>query len=442
MPLYGLHAVKMSARSKKLVDLALAIGTTSDTSSSDEDSVDSDADPVFDPVAHAQSSDSEESSDEEDRDPVAGYVVDSNEEGESSEDAWLPVATSPDLLFPTLCPNDEIATIPLNTRTPLDFYKLFVSDEIIEIMVIETNRYANEQKEKSNVKTKSRLNEWLPTSHEEMHRFFAILLTMGLVSVPKINLYWSKNPIYHNEFISSTMARDRFLLLLKCWHFADNSLDRGTDRLFKLRPLVDHILENFKIRLTPSKSLVIDESMIPWRGRLLFRQYIKNKTHKYGVKLYKLCTVSGYVINFIIYTGKGSTAPGKSHAESIVDSLLENKYGQGHNLYCDNFYTSCKLAEKLINEKTRLCGTVRKNSKGLPREVINEKLRKGQITGKQKGPIKCIKWADKRPVLMVTSFEDHDATVQETGKIKNGQAVMKPKCVMDYNSAKKGVDYR
>ena len=44
--------------------------------------------------------------------------------------------------------------------------------------------------------------------------------------------------------------------------------------------------------------------MIPWRGRLSFCQYIPGKVHKYGVKLYKLCTVKGYTWNLKVYCGK------------------------------------------------------------------------------------------------------------------------------------------
>ncbi|CAH1973228.1 unnamed protein product [Acanthoscelides obtectus] len=70
--------------------------------------------------------------------------------------------------------------------------------------------------------------------------------------------------------------------------------------------------------------LVIDESMVPFRGRLSFRQYVPNKTHRYGVKLYKLCTSSGYTYNLKVYTGKGDTQPELGHAQSIVLKLLED----------------------------------------------------------------------------------------------------------------------
>ena len=42
-----------------------------------------------------------------------------------------------------------------------------------------------------------------------------------------------------------------------------------------------------------------------WRGRLVFRQYKKNKCHKYGIKFYKLCTYDGLVLTAEAYGGQG-----------------------------------------------------------------------------------------------------------------------------------------
>jgi hypothetical protein len=158
---------------------------------------------------------------------------------------------------------------------------------------------------------------WKPTNREEMQTFFAILLAMGFVKVPHINDYWSRNKLYKNEFISSLMCRDRFLLLLKYWHFSDNS-NSENDKLYKIRDVYNMLLIQFKQILKPGKVLVIDETMVPWRGRLHFRQYIKNKSHKYGVKLYKACTPEGYTFNIIIYTDKGDSGRELNHSQNVL----------------------------------------------------------------------------------------------------------------------------
>jgi len=40
---------------------------------------------------------------------------------------------------------------------------------------------------------------------------------------------------------------------------------------------------------------------------LNFRQYTKGKSHKYGIKLFKLCDPDGYTYNVLVYSGKQET---------------------------------------------------------------------------------------------------------------------------------------
>lgn len=44
--------------------------------------------------------------------------------------------------------------------------------------------------------------------------------------------------------------------------------------------------------------------MIPFRGRIVFKQYIKGKRHTFGIKLFKLCVQDGIIYNFKVYSGK------------------------------------------------------------------------------------------------------------------------------------------
>ena len=265
---------------------------------------------------------------------------------------------------------------------------------------------------------------------------------MGLTVVPSINLYWSKDPMFNNKFISSVMTRDRFLLLLKFIHFENNEHANTENRLYKIDRLINLLLERYKNALQPGRILVIDESMIPFRGRLKFKQYIPNKTHKYGVKLYKLCTSNGYTYNLKVYTGKGDTNQTLGHSQTIVLKLLEVvDEKEGRILYADNFYSSVGLARKLYDMKMLYCGTLRINRKGVPKDFA-KKVKKGDVFGLENNGIKVIKWVDKRPVLMITTDPTHDNTLISIGRLnRNSEEICKPKCVIDYNKAKKGVDY-
>jgi hypothetical protein len=58
---------------------------------------------------------------------------------------------------------------------------------------------------------------------------------------------------------------------------------------------------------------------------------------------------------------------------SEVVFLCKNILTKGHTICTDNWYTSVELAEKLLENDTYLIGTLRKNRKGNPIEVVSRK---------------------------------------------------------------------
>lgn len=365
------------------------------------------------------------------------------------KDVWIPLSTSRNV---NIIEHAIHCTINIEIReslTPLDVFSLFITDDILDKIVVETNRYAQQENLQFR-RPKSRRNTWVPTNRDEIKLFFCIVISIGLVRLPHLNLYWSKKSLYHNQFISSIMPRDRFLLILRFLHFNDNEglLESG-DKLYRIRPILDRLNERFRTVMTPGRDLVIDESMVPWRGRLGMRQYIKNKRHKYGVKLYKICTVSGYTYNVRVYCGKEDTTDSKGHSHKVVMKLSEGLIDEGRTIYADNFYSGIPLVKELLDRKTLYCGTLRSNRKGLPKEITAKKMKKGEICGlENQCGIKIIQWKDKRTVLILTSKPEHSINLCNTGKKtrpnkkgESGKDILKPKAVLDYNDAKKGVDY-
>ena len=266
---------------------------------------------------------------------------------------------------------------------------------------------------------------------------------MGLVRKPILELYWSKKEIYDTPFIYKNITRDRYSLLLRFLHFNDNEfIDENSSRLYRLQPLLEKLTENFRSTYTPGSSVVIDESLIPFRGRLSFRQYIPGKTHKYGVKLYKICSPNAYTWDLKVYIGNMERTGHFTHSESIVLQLCRPFLGQGVTVFADNFYSSVPLAEKLLKEHTLYCGTFRKNRKHVPKSLQNAKLKKGEIVSKQNANgVKVFNWKDKRNVLTISTIPEHSGELVSSGKkSRTNQHILKPKSVLDYNGAKKGVD--
>ena len=94
------------------------------------------------------------------------------------------------------------------------------------------------------------------------------------------------------------MSHNSFQLLLSCLHFSNNEESLPSNRLAKIATVLDLMNENFQSLYKPGEEVVIDETLILWRGRLVFRQYFPNKAHKYGIKLFKLCSIEGYTTIF------------------------------------------------------------------------------------------------------------------------------------------------
>lgn len=280
-----------------------------------------------------------------------------------------------------------------------------------------------------------------------MRKFIGLVGWMGLVKLLCLQDYWSTNDLYDIPLARNAMSRNRFELLLKMWHFSDNTL-AGTSRIHKIEEIMNKFILRFKKAYTPGEQMCIDESQIPWRGRLSFRQYNPRKRHRYGIKLYKLCANKGYTWQFSVYIGQ-DISPDWSASENVIYKLVGGLLdggstaapggllGEGRTLITDNWYTSVPLAIGLLDHRTHLVGTVRLDRKYLP-PAASVSLKKGEIISKETEEGLCfIKWKDKRDVTLLSTVHSNE-TVDVT--TKRGTVKTKPKDVVLYNTGKFAID--
>lgn len=326
-------------------------------------------------------------------------------------------------------------------NNPVDFYKLFILDSL-PLIVRETNRYA-EQKiisgiANETIQQNSLLTYWKDTDDSEILAFMGMLIWMGLDKKPTLKDYFSKKILYKSDIGKYTgMSRMRFEMLLSNLHFVDNDIQDPTNRLNKIDPLSNELISKFQLAYTPEQDVCIDESMIPFRGRLIFRQYLPGKRHQYGIKIFKLCGKGGYTYNFKIYSGKERSSNEQPVAIRVVLQLMEPLLDSGRLLCTDNFYTSVTLAHELLERKTHLIGTLRKNRKFNPKVVTKARLQKGAVIARESNTNVIIgKWKDKRDVLFLTTESVPEMTNVQT---KRGR-VQKPSTIAKYNSIKSFID--
>lgn len=358
---------------------------------------------------------------------------------ESNSDGWGPVVGNfATFSLPVNLGIPENIAREVRQKNELAFYKLFLSDEVINMMVLQTDLYANQQiilgVTNESITKNSRLNAWVDTNANEIHMFIALVMWMGLDRKPSLKDYWRKNPLYVNN-ISKHMSRNRFELLLRMFYLANNEECPPNDCLHKIQSLIDILNSKFQRAMIPEENICIDETMIPFRGKLSFRQYLKGKRHKFGMKLFKICLAHGFTYRVKIYCGKEHVV-GQPVAERIVLEMINPLLDNGRTLFVDNWYTSVDLAEKLQMRSTHLVGTLRKNRKKLPKSVINAKLKKGDIVARQNNKIVVMKWFDKRDVLILST--NHTDDMQDVYHREGPRR--KPSAILDYNNAKSFVD--
>ena len=182
-----------------------------------------------------------------------------------------------------------------------EYFIKFFDIDIINLIVEETNRYYNFCNRENNVIPRPR---WMNTTADEMYVFLALVLLMPQVQKSTISEYWSKNPMITTDFFTKYMTRDRFILILRYLHFTNNDNSPEDDGLWKIRNVYENLNEKFSTFFSPFQKLCIDESLVLYKGRLRFKQYIPSKRHRFGLKLFVLCDCeTGIILNVLIYTG-------------------------------------------------------------------------------------------------------------------------------------------
>lgn len=322
--------------------------------------------------------------------------------------------------------------VPDNVTTPISFFLCLLPETFLEFIVEQSNRYCNQLQK-----------PFQPITKEEIKQFIGINIMMGIKHLPSYRDYWSSNPQLRDSYISSIMPVKRFSFLLATFHLNDNSLEpkKGEpdyDKLYKLRPFLNILSENYKKFYNPSKEQSIDESMIKYKGRSTIKQYIPMKPIKRGYKVWVRADKFGFVCDFQIYTGKINGNKEKSLGERVVIDLSRELVNSYYHIYFDNYFTSVNLMMTLKKNGILACGCVRSHRLGLPKNRKKDKEMKRSESDwrtSYKG-VRWLIWIDKRPVQFLSNFQDPSIITKVNRRQVDGSIISIdcPQIVKDYNA--------
>lgn len=327
-----------------------------------------------------------------------------------------------------------------NAKTAIECWSLFFTDEMLNIIVENTNRYISEL-----AQGYARERRGKPTDVCEIKAFLGLLYLAGTLKSGRLNTkeLWQRNELGIERFWL-VMSHDRFHFLLRCLRFDDLTTReerKQFDKLAPIRRLFDLFVENCKKTYTVGANTTIDEKLEAFRGRCSFKQYIPSKPNRYGIKIFALVdSATSYASNLEVYVGKQPEGPYEqlNNPQNIVLRLIEPISGTNRNLTCDNWFTSIDLVKKLFHDhKITYVGTIKKNKRELPPEFSNTRARHefSSIFGFQKDMTIVSYIPKKYKTVNLISSLHHDDTIDPSTAEK-----LKPEIITFYNHTKGGVD--
>ena len=86
------------------------------------------------------------------------------------------------------------------------------------------------------------------------------------------------------------MSYNKFINFHKFFHTANNDdISNLDDSIYKIRQILVHFTMLWRTYYEIKSHLAIDEAMIKFDGRLAFKQYMKQKPIKWGIKMFLIC---------------------------------------------------------------------------------------------------------------------------------------------------------
>ena len=236
-----------------------------------------------------------------------------------------------------------------------------------------------------------------------------MILNMGIIQLQDLKDYWSTHHTTNLSFFRSVFSGDRFLQIFGALYVGDPD---STTKKGKIQPLIDRLCAAFEAAHTPDRHVAIDESVISFKGRVSFRQYLKGKPHPWGIKAYVLCeSKSGYLQRACIYYGRETELIDRDdlgQTPRVVLTLVEQLHHKGYDLYVDRYYTSPTLAAELTKVGITVTGTLQSNRKGVPTTIKRgRKEPVGTVSAFRSedgsGDILVLTWMDKRKIIMLST---------------------------------------
>jgi len=278
--------------------------------------------------------------------------------------------------------------------------------------------------------------------------FFGIVLRIGLLSCRSWCSPWLTDTA--DRVIPVAMSRNFFLQHMRCLRLPRSKDPQLSRSAAKVMVLLETIKKGAHLLWTSGQNMAWDECILSFKGPIHFRNIISSKPHGCGIKIYFLVDELGYLVNFEFYFGKEQEVDVSQEEQSTLQRLIsrlldDNKHKhKGYIIFCDNYYTSVKMAMFLEERygigligvtKNRSSATTKKSPFSFPFHSLPEHVVKSLHQGWHRyavtdnpdvpgAQIQCAQFKDRNKIVnfVATRHLGADAESVVARKVKGSSA--------------------
>ena len=259
-------------------------------------------------------------------------------------------------------------------ETVSDYCDTFLTLELFEKLAKWVNSRATIHKAQVYMEN-DEVYDFTETSANEMRKFIGLSFLMGILKKPYIKHYWSTKPMLSTPYFHNACPETgnisiccvcaqcivccivmlycnvfffRYCILLKFLRFSNPYEVDSTKRSTRMNGIDDLMMEICS-QFCPGQELSLDESLLLYKGRLNFKQFIRIKRARFGIKIFILTDMYGYILSYITYYGAATemACPDNDFdhlkpSERVVVVLLSRSglLDKGYIVTVDNWYLS------------------------------------------------------------------------------------------------------
>ncbi|KAL2083695.1 hypothetical protein ACEWY4_021468 [Coilia grayii] len=300
------------------------------------------------------------------------------------------------------------------TATAMDFFQLFVPDNIIQNMVTQTNMYAKKYQERFGSD-----EGWTGVTLAEMKAFLGFVTSTSIQRCESVLSIWSSG-FFSNRSIALKMSQARFEKILKYFHIVAFRSSHGSSHgLYKIQPFLDSLQQSFGCAFRPSQTQVLHEPLIDedpvFINTCTERELRKRKKRKFSLWV-RQCTSTGFICQVYVHLKEGPGPDGldalknKPQLHSLVaKQLCQSLAGHNSIIFTGPSITSLNLFQDFEKQEIYCCGllsTKKSDCTGLPQAMLvntDGPQARGQSHTMMKGHMSLISWYNKGTFRFLTN---------------------------------------